>query len=244
VHWLIKVIGRCRSSLEGILDKAPDAPKDAPEEVHLIRFSLRYACDTLDAITTELRAGRPLQAGVLVRTLFELALRIRLASLYDDGWRRLIAYWFEQYGKSLRAVNRGDLDAEATARVDKAREDYETFRREGRSPQPSNFKDVLDEVVKEIDGDRNAEWSKCLYNGYRDLCRYAHANMTVCGGGIPIACIGRVLLAHVAYATIQFVEASRSSFDFAVSDAQMNDLLDDLYRLPDLAMKCKWGSES
>jgi len=243
VHWL-EVIGRCRSSLEGILDKAPDAPKDAPEEVHLIRLlirlSLRYACDTLDAITTELLAGRPLQAGVLVRTLFELAIRIRWASLCDDGWMRLIAYWDEQHEKSLRAVNRGDLDAEATARVDKTLEDYKTFGGEGRPPQPSNFKDVLDEVVKKTDGVRNAEWSNCLYNGYRDLCRYAHANMTVCGGGIPIACIGRVLLAYVAYATIQFVEVSRSSFGFAVSEAQM----DDLYRLPDLADKCKWGSES
>jgi len=241
LHWL-EVHGRCRSWIEGIVGKVPSpedlAPKAVPCGV-LMQCSLRYASDTLDAIATELLAGRPLQAGVLTRTVFELAVRVRWASLHDEGWRRLAAYWVRKHKQSLEKLVKGYCDAEVVCRVDQALEDYRAFLKDVSCPQPGDFSQVLRQMVEKVEGGKNSEWSGLLYNGYRDLCRYAHANMTVCAGGIPTPEIGVVLLNNVAYATIQFVEASRAAFDVAVSEGQ----LDQLYSLPGLVDECVWKPE-
>ena len=241
LHWL-EVIGRCRFWLAQSLEDSPRqqvSDTECHRHVLIMNCSLQYACDTLDAVTTELLARRPLQAAVLVRTLFELAVRLRWASVNDDGWRRLAAYWVRQHEKSLKEVDQTHLCGEAADRRNGLLEDYGAFLEEVTSPQPAQFDQVLDQTSQEIDGRNNRNWSGTLYNGYRDLCRYAHANMTVCAGGVPFSDVGKVLLCNVCFATVQFVEAARRALGDTFSEGD----LDEIYALPGLVDECLWNPE-
>ena len=236
MSWL-QVLALCRSWLAKMV--ADEDPK--PHELSLImaKASLGYAHDTLDAVATELLAGRPLQAAVLVRTMFELAMRVRWASLFDDGWNRLVAYWVRQHEWCLNEVGKWCLDAATRERVEQSHEIYKTFLKDVACPQRREFDQVLAQVVEREDGSPNREWSGKLYTAYRDLCRYAHANMTACAGGIPLPEVGRVLLVSIAHSTVQFVKASCATFGATLSKEQ----LDELYGLVGCAFDSTWDSE-
>ena len=224
--WLRVVRQRC--------DNAPVATEEGPVRPRVLMVcALDYACECVAAVQDELSAGRPLQAAALARILFEVAARVCWASLTDDGWARLMKYWIEEHKKPLNRVQANPCGSTVKARasIEDLLHNYETWLASpevASLPLCPDMRTLLREIDDTVFGEAGRpQQGEGPYAGYQDLCRYAHANMTVCAGGVGVDKIGPLVATYVACATIQLVEAQARTFGAALDEAS----LDALYRL-------------
>jgi hypothetical protein len=174
-------------------------------------YAMRFGQQTILAITDEIASNRPCQAGILARTLFELGARVRWASLRMDGWSRLLVYWALEHRKTAQAALDSGLFEFARKDLEGVVARYEESPLPKTEACPGDMLSVLRQIDEDCCGDEHCErpgQEKVPYTGYRDLCRASHANMSLCGGGIPSGAIARVVGTNVVYATWHLVEAA------------------------------------
>lgn len=235
----VQLIEYCRNRIEKIRREwvAWRPPHGQNPKPPLDR-QFQFASDTVSAILSEMKQGRPLQAMALARILFELTNRLAWASMMPNGYPRLLAYWHEEARKFCTdAIESRLLDGEREREFRNACEKITTLQQElNAEPAPRNFICVLRQIAQlaEQNGGEGFPWHRMVYGFYRDLCRAAHANLVLFGSEWTIPNLGRPVVMHVANATAGLVWAQKRFMNEQLCEIgrqEMTNLVDEARRV-------------
>jgi len=157
---------------------------DATKQVVLA--SIEFGCDTLQAVKLELERKRVVQAAVLVRPLFELAIRNAWASMKKDGWKILRRWWLKEEEKWAKdAYKTSELRGHADWVLHEVQREMAGLS--GMKLAPS-----LEAMVQDMHRTGNeSDPGRFIYTCYRELSQFAHANYRWLGGGIRNAAVAQ-----------------------------------------------------
>jgi len=200
--------GHLASELRRLEDTLPANAKPDERGGLIVASALRFGLDTICCVTREIEADRPCHAAIVTRPFFELAARVRWAGLIPDGWNRLVAYWAYEHRKIGKNALEWDNSDQGREALQGLCDFYESAELDSVKPCPGAMKQVLDDIDQALGVNKEGVHSwRVDYTAYRDMCRASHANLTLCGGGIPTSKLGPVVITNNIYASYVLTEA-------------------------------------
>jgi len=187
---LEKCLSNARSVAKVLTDHLSSQPQVDKTGGEIVTVSLTFACKSLEAIVSELKYKRVVQAAILVRPVYEQSIRVLWACSEQGRWDRLCSNWLQ--GEIKWA---GDAK-ESTPKLRQQAFDclQECKCLLARIPAQGDVPKI-DCMLRQLShhglNSCDATTTKFYYQCYRELSQFAHGNYRWIGGHVRFAAIAQ-----------------------------------------------------